>query len=201
MPALTALKPLMLGGATGANLTLAVAESLTSGRLQARIGAISGASGFFLGGITAYTLEQKVLLLGVPRELAAPVNCVSKQVALAMAEGASRLFGAEIALATTGYAEPAPAQKITRPFAWIALARATAGKTRAHARRVNCPATLSRAAVQQHIANAACAMLLDHLRRQARKHTPRADARIPITSSCARGHLLSHYATTPLFPQ
>ena len=47
--------------------TLAVAESLTSGRLQSRIGAITGASNFFLGGLTAYSLEQKVVLLGVDR--------------------------------------------------------------------------------------------------------------------------------------
>jgi len=162
MPDLTtlaALKPLMLGGATGANLTLAVAESLTCGCLQASIGAISGASDFFLGGITAYTLEQKIRHLGVPRELAAPVNCVSEQVAIAMAQGARRLFGADIALATTGYAEPAPAQNITRPFAWIALSAAYKNL----ARRIDCPATLSRVAVQQHIADAACAMLLDHL--------------------------------------
>jgi len=45
----TELKDLML---RPPRLTLAVAESLTSGRLQARIGAISGASDFFLGGIT-----------------------------------------------------------------------------------------------------------------------------------------------------
>ena len=160
MSDLARLKPLMLGGATGANLTLAVAESLTCGNLQARIGAISGASNFFLGGITAYTLEQKIRHLGVTRELAAPVNCVSGQVAIAMAQGARRLFAADIALATTGYAEPDPAQAIARPFAWIALA-AAAGKTLA--RRIDCPAALPRVAVQQHIAAAASDMLLDFL--------------------------------------
>jgi nicotinamide-nucleotide amidase len=165
----------MLGGATGANLTLAVAESLTCGCLQARIGAISGASGFFLGGITAYTLEQKIRRLGVPRELAAPVDCVSGPVAIAMAQGALRLFGSDIALATTGYAEPSPAQNIARPFAWIALVTtgaatdaststatgANANKTLA--RRIDCPAALPRTAVQQHIAGAACDILLGFL--------------------------------------
>jgi len=155
----------MLGGATGANLTLAVAESVTCGHLQARIGAISGASNFFLGGITAYTLEQKIRHLGVPRELAAPVDCVSEQVAIAMAQGARRLFGADIALATTGYAEPAPAQNIAHPFAWIALAAAggDGGGGKFFARRVDSPATLSRVAAQQHITAAACDMLMDFL--------------------------------------
>ena len=51
-------------------LTLAVAESLTCGHLQAAIGAISGASEFFRGGLTAYTLAQKVRHLGVDRAAA-----------------------------------------------------------------------------------------------------------------------------------
>ena len=48
------LKQLML---MKPQLTLSVAESLTCGRIQARVGEISGASEFFLGGITAYTLD------------------------------------------------------------------------------------------------------------------------------------------------
>jgi nicotinamide-nucleotide amidase len=86
--------------------TLAVAESITCGHLQARIGAISGASEFFLGGITAYTLEEKVKHLGVKRAAAKAVNSVSAEVAEQMALGACALFGSDFALATTGYAEP-----------------------------------------------------------------------------------------------
>lgn len=48
-------------------LTLAVAESLTAGNVQAQIAGISGASGYFLGGVTAYSIEEKVRLLGVNR--------------------------------------------------------------------------------------------------------------------------------------
>lgn len=102
---------------------LAVAESLTGGCLQARITAVSGASEFFVGGVTAYALAQKVALLGVDRDHAAAVNCVSARVAEEMARGACRLFDADLALATTGYAEPAPAEGVTAPFAWIALAQ------------------------------------------------------------------------------
>ena len=68
------LKRLMLAPP---RLTLAVAESVTCGRLQARIGAISGASEFFLGGITAYTIAQKVRHLGVDRAQAEAVDAVS----------------------------------------------------------------------------------------------------------------------------
>lgn len=146
------LKDLMLKK----RLTLAVAESLTCGQLQARIGAISGASGFFLGGVTAYTLAQKTKLLGVPRELAEPVDCVSEAVARAMAAGARRLFASDIAAATTGYAEPAP--NGPAPFAWVAIA--SAAKTISS--RIDCPG-LSRAEVQRRVAEAAFDALLDFL--------------------------------------
>ena len=102
-------------------LTLAVAESLTCGHVQARIGTVSGASEYFLGGITAYSLAQKVRHLGVNRAHARRVNCVSQRVAVEMAQGACALFGADLAVATTGYAEPSRADGIRAPMAWWAL--------------------------------------------------------------------------------
>ena len=117
-PSGTRLKELML---RRPRLTLAVAESLTCGHLQAAIGAESGASNYFLGGVTAYTLEQKVKLLGVDRAHARRVNCVSQRVAVEMAAGVARLFGADLAVATTGYAEPSRADGVKTPMAWWAL--------------------------------------------------------------------------------
>src|SRR5438045_4062744 len=90
--------------------TLAVAESLTCGRVQALVGAISGASEFFLGGITAYSLEEKVRHLGVDRRAARKVNSVSAEVAEQMARGVCALFGSDLGVATTGYAEPSLAE-------------------------------------------------------------------------------------------
>ena len=108
-------------------LTLAVAESLTCGHVQARIGAVSGASEYFLGGLTAYSLEQKVRHLGVNRTHARRVNCVSQRVAVEMAQGAAKLFGADLAVATTGYAEPSRADGIRAPMAWWALCHGKRG--------------------------------------------------------------------------
>lgn len=87
-------------------LLVATAESVTVGHLQSMIAAVSGASTFFRGGITAYSIDQKVGVLGVERAHAERVDCVSSQVAAQMALGATRLFEADIGLATTGYAEP-----------------------------------------------------------------------------------------------
>ena len=67
-------------------LTLAVAESLTSGHLQTAIGARSGASNFFLGGITAYSIDQKVTHLGVDRDEAEATEAVSEKVLSALLE-------------------------------------------------------------------------------------------------------------------
>jgi hypothetical protein len=78
----TELKDLMLASPP---LTLAAAESLTCGRVQARVGEISGASLFFRGGLTAYTLDEKVRHLGVNRAAARRVNAVSAEVAAQMA--------------------------------------------------------------------------------------------------------------------
>ena len=156
------LKPLML---QKPRLTLAVAESLTCGQVQARIGAISGASEFFLGGITAYSLDGKVEHLGVNRAAAKRVDCVSAEIAREMARGVCRLFDSDIGLATTGYAEPAPADGVMAPFAYWALAHVRRGRTVALlGGRVECPGA-SRTATQAIIAAAVVAELVDYLRR------------------------------------
>jgi nicotinamide-nucleotide amidase len=112
-------------------LSLAAAESVTIGNIQAMIGAISGASTFFRGGVTAYDIDAKANILGVDRAHAETVDCVSARVAAEMAEGATRIFAADIAVATTGYAEPAGAEG---PHAFYAIwdtARGTDNPVRA----------------------------------------------------------------------
>jgi len=137
--------------------TLAVAESLTCGRVQAAIGAISGASEFFLGGITAYTIAQKVRHLGVDRALAEACDAVSPAVAAQMAVGASRLFGSDLAVATTGYAEPATARGIVHPLAYWAIA---SGGAVVREGRVDRPG-LARTAMQEAVAAEVLAALAD----------------------------------------
>ncbi|HTS15814.1 MAG TPA: CinA family protein [Candidatus Sulfotelmatobacter sp.] len=118
------LKPLLLAEP---RLTLAVAESLTAGHVQAQVAAVSGASNYFLGGVTAYALDAKVKLLGVNRAHARQVDCVSQRVAVEMAQGACALFGADLAVATTGYAEPNPAAGVKEPAAWWAICHVRRG--------------------------------------------------------------------------
>lgn len=145
-------------------LTLAVAESLTGGRIQAAITAVPGASGFFLGGLTAYTLDQKARHLGVRRAAAAKVNAVSAEVATRMARGAAKLFGSELAVATTGYAEPSAEHGVEEPFAYWALVQRVAPR-RWHTvgGRVVC-ARMKRADAQQCVTDAVLAELVAYLK-------------------------------------
>ncbi|MBM3865850.1 MAG: CinA family protein [Verrucomicrobia bacterium] len=152
--------------------SLAVAESLTGGRLQALITGVSGASACFLGGVCAYTVPQKVRLLGVDAAHATEVDGVSARVAGEMALGACRLFGADWGVATTGYAAPAPARGVTHAGAWLAVATTgPAGPTVLAQRRVEFPGR-SRQEAQQAVAEAALALLLEFLKAPATAPAP-----------------------------
>lgn len=136
---------------------VAVAESLTVGRVQAELGRWSGASAYFAGGATCYEVAAKVRLLGVDAAHAAEVDAVSARVAGEMALGAARLFGGCIGLATTGYAEPDAARGVAEPFAWVAVAEAGAAPV---ARRVE-GAGLVRGEMQARAAAAALRLLAE----------------------------------------
>lgn len=88
------------------HLTLAVAESCTGGLLAMRITEVPGSSDYFLGGVVTYANTAKIQVLGVPAAVLEKEGAVSPECAQAMAQGARRLFGADLALAITGIAGP-----------------------------------------------------------------------------------------------
>ena len=88
------------------NLTLGTAESCTGGLIAKRITDVPGASPVFTGGVVSYTNEVKAGVLGVPQQLLDQHGAVSAQVAQAMAEGARKVLGCDIALSSTGVAGP-----------------------------------------------------------------------------------------------
>jgi nicotinamide-nucleotide amidase len=79
--------------------TIAVAESVTAGLLQAAMASTELAMEFFQGGITAYNLGQKSRHLGVDPIQAQRCNCVSDQMAGTMAISASRMCEPGISMA------------------------------------------------------------------------------------------------------
>ena len=66
--------------------TIAVAESVTSGLLQAAFSQAEDASAFYQGGITAYNLGQKYRHLKVEPIYADNCYCVSQKVSNEMAD-------------------------------------------------------------------------------------------------------------------
>ena len=87
-------------------LTLGVAESCTGGLMSKRLTDVPGASQVFKGGIISYTNEVKHGVLEVPQNLLDQFGAVSGDVALAMAQGARKVLGCDIALSSTGVAGP-----------------------------------------------------------------------------------------------
>lgn len=87
-------------------MNLAVAESCTGGMLSATITAVSGASGYFRGGVIAYHNDVKKQLLKVRSEALEKVGAVSEPVAQQMALGVRAALGADYGVGVTGVAGP-----------------------------------------------------------------------------------------------
>jgi len=96
----------LLARCEAAGLTLATAESCTGGLLGAALTAIPGSSKVFGFGWATYSDAAKQQQLGVAAALLAAHGAVSLPVAAAMAEGARRAAGADLALSCTGVAGP-----------------------------------------------------------------------------------------------
>jgi nicotinamide-nucleotide amidase len=87
-------------------LTLGTAESCTGGLVAARLTSVPGSSDVFLGAIVAYANGVKETELGVPPETLHTDGAVSRATALAMAEGARKRLGVDVAVSVTGIAGP-----------------------------------------------------------------------------------------------
>ncbi len=92
-------------------MTFATAESCTGGRVAERITALPGASAVYRGGVVSYWTSVKGAVLGVPQEILDRYGPVSEPCARAMAEGARRITGADIAVSVTGAAGPDPDER------------------------------------------------------------------------------------------
>jgi nicotinamide-nucleotide amidase len=89
-----------------AGKTLAAAESCTGGLVAEWLTAVPGASHVFVGGAVVYSEKMKTAWVGVPPEVLARHTAVSRETALAMAEGVRAACGATFGVSVTGYAGP-----------------------------------------------------------------------------------------------
>ncbi len=86
--------------------TVSTAESCTGGLVGEMITRTPGSSGYYRGGVIAYSNEIKQRLLSVPAELLDSHGAVSEQVAAAMADGCRKRCGSDHAISITGIAGP-----------------------------------------------------------------------------------------------
>ncbi len=107
-------------------LSFATAESCTGGMLASLLTDVQGVAHAFDRGFVTYTEEAKSEMLGVPPEMIAEHGAVSREVAIAMAEGALARSRANIALSVTGFADKGDEPGL------VHFGCARAGRTTAH---------------------------------------------------------------------
>lgn len=100
--------------------TIAVAESVTAGLLQAALASAEEASKIFQGGMTVYNIGQKCRHLSIDPIHAMESNCVSGKMAKDMALSVAQSFTAHWGIGVTGYATPVP-ESGNKVFAHISI--------------------------------------------------------------------------------
>ncbi len=137
--------------------TLAVAESCTGGLVSQRLTSISGSSRSFLGGAVVYSNSLKSLFAGVPASLIEANGAVSKEVAVALAEGIRSKASATFGLGITGIAGPGGGSE-EKPVGLVYVAVADGKQTDAVERRFG--------GDREHIRSWASQQALDLVRRR-----------------------------------
>ncbi len=117
-----------------ANKTLAIAESCTGGLVGTMLTREPGASDFLVLDAVTYANSAKQQVLGVDEEMLRGHGAVSAEVAGAMAQGARRVSGADVALAITGIAGPTGGSD-AKPVGLVYLAVSTPKGTAVKERR------------------------------------------------------------------
>jgi nicotinamide-nucleotide amidase len=115
-------------------IAITTAESCTGGLVAALLTGVPGISAVFAQGFVTYGDGPKERWLEVPRALFERHGAVSREVAEAMALGAARAAGAELALAVTGIAGPGGGSA-AKPVGLVCFATALRGALRSEERR------------------------------------------------------------------
>jgi nicotinamide-nucleotide amidase len=109
------------------------AESCTGGWIAKVLTDIAGSSQWFTEGFVTYSNPSKIQRLGVPRAVLEKHGAVSEETVRAMAAGALRRSGAQIAVAVTGIAGPdgaVPGKPVGT--VWLGWATRRGGAIRVH---------------------------------------------------------------------
>lgn len=114
--------------------TIGTAESMTSGVIASRLSLLPGSSAVYRGSVIAYASDLKSSVLGVAPEIIEEFGIVSVETAMAMADGAARVLGVDVAVAVTGSGGP---EALEHPPGSVAIAVHTPQRT--HSRFMQMP--------------------------------------------------------------
>jgi nicotinamide-nucleotide amidase len=133
---------------TESNLKITTAESCTGGMIASLLTQEAGASNCFEAGFVTYSNHMKNKILNVDNELLDQYGAVSKEVVIAMAQGALEKSSADYVIAVSGIAGPGGGS-IEKPVGtvWIAWGHKSNLKT------VGLLLPLARSYFQKYIAN------------------------------------------------
>ena len=104
--AIISLAEKVLARARCLGMKIAVAESCTGGLLAGALTSVAGSSDVFERGFVTYSNEAKIEMLGADADMISEHGAVSRETALAMAEGALTHSKAALSAAVTGIAGP-----------------------------------------------------------------------------------------------
>lgn len=138
-------------------MTIAVAESCTSGLLESRLGDVPGCSNYFRGGVVCYSKLAKEKFLCLDSEELNKHGTVSEWAAVSMAENVRQLLNSDLGLAITGVAGPSTSEN--KPIGLIYVALSTPEGTKC--RKYKLPGR--RTAIRQGGVNASLKMVRHYL--------------------------------------
>jgi nicotinamide-nucleotide amidase len=114
---------------------IALAESCTGGLVSAAITEIPGSSAVLDRGFVTYSNEAKQQMLGVSADIIDTLGAVSVATAWAMAQGAIKHSGADVAVAISGVAGPDGGSE-QKPVGTVVFAKAERGKSEINAEQM-----------------------------------------------------------------
>jgi len=88
------------------NRSLSTVESVTGGKLSNSIIKKAGASKFFKGSLVTYSIESKINILQIDKDLIYKFSPVSKEISYEMVKSGKKILNSDYCISTTGNAGP-----------------------------------------------------------------------------------------------
>lgn len=145
-----------------AGFMVATAESCTGGMIIASLTDIAGSSDVVDRGFITYSNAAKTAMIGVPFALINDKGAVSKEVALAMAQGALQQSKASVSVAVTGVAGPGGGSD-AKPVGLVHIASALRGQSTILHRECRFGADKTRAEIRHLTVLAALDLILENI--------------------------------------